>query len=681
MAPKSQDDSQDDLSARRRERQAQDTGGTTPSSPRSDASPGKQIDFGAFVSNSVRSSADRLKGGGSSTPPSSTSPKTPRSKPPPSDSSSSRKDRPTRYWRDSFREKTGEDVTITGTSSRRFLNQGGTRQGAGAPVGDREAGQDGNDGGGAGWRTFLNAGDGDGPNRLLWFFLLGILLMALIIFLAIRFAGGNDDEPDDDQGTPVPTMIIDQDGASTPPTETDAGSGDQQQDGAGPTETPRIPRGGDNQRGAPGEEEVEGTPAAVSPFADECADRCLVRVQADNTTEVLEETGIRPSFLGGDVAWVIATPDQISLLDEAADLSMVRDNPKTLSLYVLEVPSGGDESLIGEYGEVLDSAAAYRLVEFGELPARVSTLADNSYSVTKVEPAPPENPVESGDKPALADIQLGLLMGEVSPDNVYRTIQDLSSIGATDDSGLGTRYYTLPGNQMAADYLFQELESYGLNVWYEDFLTPEGLLLVNVVAEAPGADTSTAYAVLSHFDSANDDDPRYAPGADDNASGMAVNLEIARVLGGYSLENPVRFTFVNAEEVGILGATAWAREANATNANIEGVFNVDSVGSGRQGPLIVLNSDAASDWMQDVLVQVNDNYGLGQEILRRQNPIIVADDNMVRAEGIDAVMIAREVYGWTEIHHSTDDVIGNVSMDNVLSMTYLVMLSVGTLAQ
>lgn len=717
MAPKTPDESQDDLSARRRERQARETTKQTPSSPQSDAQPGDRVDFGAFVSNSVRSSADRLKGTTSGTSATRRSKRedAPKATPP------TRSERPSRYWRDSLREKTGEDVSVQGTSSRRFLYRGGAPQDGDASYDDTNAGGAGNGGGGGDWRRFLNPGDGDGPNQpILWYFLVGLLLLAILIFLLVRFIGGDDDAADDPDDTPVPTMVIDQDAVSTPTADTDDG----QEDADAPTETPGIRRGGDNQRLQPGEDAegtptsrltgegelaLAGTPIAVSPLADECSDRCLVRVRAEDTIEVLAKTGIRPSFLEDEIAWAVITPEQVSYLDVDADLDVIRDDADTQSLYVLKVPSGVDDAMVHNYGAVLDETDDYRLVEFQMIPARVRTLIDWGFMVTKVSPAPPVGDgegrrtaraddrfafqaeqassgnvqqVDAGEKTALSDLQLGLLMGQVSPGNIQRNIKTIQGLGAMDGSALGTRYYSQPGNQIAADYLFQELESYGLNVWYEDFLTPEGILLVNVVAEIPGADESSVYGVMAHFDSINEDDNRLAPGADDNASGLAVNLEIARVLGQYELQHPVRFVFVNAEEVNILGAIAWARQANAENLNVEGVFNIDSVGSPNQGRLIVLNSDGSSDWMQDVLVKVNNDYGLGQEFMRRElSEEIVADDNMVREAGIDAVLIARELYGWSSIHHTSDDVIENVSMENVLSATYLVILAVATLAE
>src|SRR5699024_4682113 len=104
---------------------------------------------------------------------------------------------------------------------------------------------------------------------------------------------------------------------------------------------------------------------------------------------------------------------------------------------------------------------------------------------------------------------------------------------------------------------------------------------------------------------------------------------------------------------------------------------IDSVGSDRQGRLLVFNSDDGSAWMQELMISVNDKYGLGQEILTRTDPqTIIADDNLVREEGIQAVMIARELYGWSPLHHSARDVLDKVSIENVQSTAYAVLLSV-----
>jgi len=55
--------------------------------------------------------------------------------------------------------------------------------------------------------------------------------------------------------------------------------------------------------------------------------------------------------------------------------------------------------------------------------------------------------------------------------------------------------------------------------------------------------------VSAHFDSVP-----FAPGASDNASGTAVALQIAKVLKSYPIDKEIRFVFVGAEEIGLLGS-------------------------------------------------------------------------------------------------------------------------------
>ena len=673
MAPKPHNDHQDENTASPRETSGAGSvndGERT----RSTGRPDEPVDFGAFVSRSVRSSADRFRQGTGK--PASESSATTRGKtgaePDVSTPPAPRK-RSARYWRDSLRESSADDSQGEASGSQRFL---------GPAEGEAEADAGGGGGFAGWWQGIVGGGDGEGPNRsmIVWF-LVGLVVMLLVLFLIIRAFGGGDEPEPEPTETPVPTQIVSP--GSGPDVEPQATSDVPTTE---PTETPEIRRGGDNQLGGDREgtpeARIEITPAVESPLAKECTEQCLVRVVSDDIWNVLEETGNRPSFSGDDLAWVIATPTQVSLLDERADIDLVRDSEETLHLYAVTVPQGEDPDLVNNYGEVLDAVGPYRLVEFDDIPARVTTLTNNGYNVNKVAPAPPLDPVQLGSRPPLSEVNAGTLMGQVSEQNVVDDITELQASGSTDGSGIGTRYYTYPGNQVAADFLYRQLESYGLSVWYEDFLTPEGILLVNVVGEVPGEDDSAVYAVMAHLDSINvEDSPATAPGADDNSTGMAVSLEIARILAQYRLEHPVRFVFVNAEEVGIIGSSVWAKRANSENLPVDGVFNVDSVGSDRQGRLIVLNSNAGSAWLQDILISVNDAYGLGQNIETHQNPEIVADDNMVRDQGIDAVMIARELYGWSPVHHSARDVVGNVSIDNTLTMTYLVLLSVVELAK
>lgn len=416
-------------------------------------------------------------------------------------------------------------------------------------------------------------------------------------------------------------------------------------------------------------------------IASSCPERCLVRVPVNDDSDAMKAASTRASWTGDSWAWTVATPDGIAALEAEGEATLVTKSADTLRLYGVVLPEGeSDDSLVKQFGTILDSIDQYRLVEVETVPAVVTSLIDSGYIVEKILPAPPTEILTPEESVALSDIDIGSLMEEVSSDNLERSILELQATSSTDDSGVGTRYYATTGNAMAAEYLVQRLESYGMRVWYEDFLMGDGHLLVNVVGELAGRDPSAIYGVLSHYDTLSTDLSE-SPGADDNATGIAASLEIARVLSGYELEHPVRVIFTSAEEVGIIGADQFARRAAAEGAPYEGIFNVDAVGSDRQGTLMVLNTDSAGMAMEDLIVRINDAYGLGQEMMIRQNPAIVADDNKLRDQGLNAVLVSRELYGWYTIHHTPDDLIDHVSIPNTESATVLILLSVASLVQ
>lgn len=428
------------------------------------------------------------------------------------------------------------------------------------------------------------------------------------------------------------------------------------------------------------------TEGATEPERDSvaasCPERCLIRVPAtDDTAATLRAAGTRASWANASWAWTVATPDGIAALEAESEATLVTQSSETLRLYVVIMPDGEqDDSLVEDFGKVIDTVDQVRLVEVESVPAVVTPLTGSGYAVEKVLPAPPEEAVNTERTGALADIDLGTLADDVSSENLERTVLDLQATSSTDGSGAGTRYYSATGNAMAAEYLVQRMERYGLRVWYEDFLMPDGRLLVNVVGEIAGRDPGAIYGVLSHYDTLSTD-LADSPGADDNATGIAGALEIARILSAHELEHPVRLIFVSAEEVGIIGADQFARRAVAEAVPYQGIFNIDAIGSDRQGTLLVLNTEGTGVAMQELMAQINEGYGLGQELLVRQNPAIVADDNKLRDQGLPAVLVSRELYGWSTIHHTPDDLIDYVSIPNTASATTLVLLSLATLVR
>ncbi|MCH8287410.1 M20/M25/M40 family metallo-hydrolase [candidate division KSB1 bacterium] len=112
-------------------------------------------------------------------------------------------------------------------------------------------------------------------------------------------------------------------------------------------------------------------------------------------------------------------------------------------------------------------------------------------------------------------------------------------------------------------------------------LGEETHLLVNVVAILPGRTDNVRYIVNGHYDSRGSngtDGEVTAPGANDDASGTIVMMELARVLSQYEFDHTLMFVADDGEEQGLLGAHHMAQTAIDEGWEIGGVFADDIVG-------------------------------------------------------------------------------------------------------
>lgn len=115
---------------------------------------------------------------------------------------------------------------------------------------------------------------------------------------------------------------------------------------------------------------------------------------------------------------------------------------------------------------------------------------------------------------------------------------------------------TAVGRNAARSYIAGQLQGYG----YTTSVDAVG----NLVAELPGVTTpAEIYVVGAHFDGVGG-----SPGADDNASGIAGMLELARVFSTRSFGSTIRFIGFDLEEPGLIGSRVYANQAAAAGDNI-----------------------------------------------------------------------------------------------------------------
>ncbi len=202
---------------------------------------------------------------------------------------------------------------------------------------------------------------------------------------------------------------------------------------------------------------------------------------------------------------------------------------------------------------------------------------------------------------APVDPAIEKVLAQVSTRQIRRTIEKLVSFH--NRNTISSVDASLPAGQgvtTAAEWIEKELEQYSadcggcLEVKRDTFTQeaeppPQGRIpapttITNVYAVLRGTDPAQAKRILlvtGHYDSRNSDtlDTKgEAPGANDDASGVAVSLECARVLSRLKLPATIVFAAVAGEEQGLNGSKHLAQLAKKEGWRIEGVLNDDIVG-------------------------------------------------------------------------------------------------------
>ncbi|HXV80247.1 MAG TPA: M28 family peptidase [Candidatus Binatia bacterium] len=121
-------------------------------------------------------------------------------------------------------------------------------------------------------------------------------------------------------------------------------------------------------------------------------------------------------------------------------------------------------------------------------------------------------------------------------------------------------------------FVEKELVSYGLTV-DSDYFSYRGEKFRNIVARTSSPRSGSLIILGAHLDSVPG-----SPGADDNASGVAVLLEAARLLAGATVRLPVLFCAFNLEEFNMIGSGYFAKKLKAAGTQIEAMISLEMVG-------------------------------------------------------------------------------------------------------
>jgi hypothetical protein len=203
------------------------------------------------------------------------------------------------------------------------------------------------------------------------------------------------------------------------------------------------------------------------------------------------------------------------------------------------------------------------------------------------------------------DPQIEKMVSEISRDSLESYIRKMVSFGTR--STLSTQKDPKRGIGAARNWVLSRFNEFakaagGRMTAFIDTVTLQKqrrvdtlTVLGNVVATLKGTDPADdrIFLISGHLDNMRSDvmdRTGDAPGANDDASGVAAVMESARIMSKYSFPATIIFIAVSGEEQGLLGAEFMAEKARKQNWNIEAVLNNDIMGSNNSNETNIINN-------------------------------------------------------------------------------------------
>jgi hypothetical protein len=273
--------------------------------------------------------------------------------------------------------------------------------------------------------------------------------------------------------------------------------------------------------------------------------------------------------------------------------------------------------------------------------------------------------------PALARNHGLLIQGlieDVSQAQLYDTIRDLQDDDAIPGwDGLGSRYSFAPGLGDKREYIRTRMEQAGLTVGDQTFRLA-GTTQVNLEGTLPGwaPGEELVYILCAHYDSKSDDPEHIAPGADDNASGVAGLLEAARILGRYRFRHTLRFVAFAVEEQKLTGSRLYVQAARAAGAQIGGVINLDMIAWNRHGSDVMEVYARRGNGSEALGVALTDAISVYGIALNPRYDAQAASGNSDHGnfwvEGYSAILVTDDTSVPNPYYHTTGDTVAQLDM-------------------
>jgi hypothetical protein len=325
---------------------------------------------------------------------------------------------------------------------------------------------------------------------------------------------------------------------------------------------------------------------------------------------------------------------------------------------------GGHASVVLGAGPRVHKHGAYDAAGPHDVHATVAPFVPNTVLARQAANAPPGTPTEF-------DISIQALVDSVNGSRWHGDVQTLAG---------WNRWTRGDGVVGARDWLVQQFQSLpGLTVTTQAFPVGQATAY-NVVATLQGTTRPNDwYIVGAHYDSTSQAPGTAAPGAEDNASGAAGVLEMARIFTAHPPEATVIFICYSGEEQGLIGSVHHASQLVATgdSAKVRAQLNMDMIGYTGDSDLdCLLETGAIGQFLIDAFATAAAQYTT-LRIVTSLNPF-GSDHVPYLDRGMPALLTIENDWNSYPSYHRTTDVASNVSIE---MGAQVLRMNVGALAQ
>ncbi len=248
-----------------------------------------------------------------------------------------------------------------------------------------------------------------------------------------------------------------------------------------------------------------------------------------------------------------------------------------------------------------------------------------------------------------------------------------------------TRYSTTDSCRSAADWVRAKLGDYDCDSTARHTFRPD--YAPNVIGIKRGTvNPQRVYVICGHVDNTSELAPSgYAPGSDDNASGMGTVLEVARVCADMAFDNTVWFLGFSGEEQGLVGSDSFVYACRQRGDSIALAINFDMVSYGRDDSVTVVYTSAMPETrtMARYFLALADTF---TELKAKDTLLNTANSDHASFWRYGYLAIRGRYHDRTPKYHTTGDTIGpfhyvNCGTNNLPLYTEVVKATVATLAR